>query len=53
MLIEAGIPTLSGFGPNGSNAHAPDEWVEVASLTTTLATYAGILCDYLAIVLLP
>ena len=47
MLIEAGIPTLPGFGPTGSNAHAPNEWVEIASLTTTLATFAGTVCDYL------
>ena len=47
MLIGAGIPTLCGFGPTGGNAHAPDEWVDVASLTTTLATFAAIVCDYL------
>ncbi len=48
MLIGAGIPTIPGFGPTGGNAHAPDEWVEIASLTTTMATFAGIICDYLA-----
>ena len=47
MLIGAGIPTLPGFGPTGGNAHAPDEWVEVASLATTLATFSGIVCEYL------
>lgn len=47
MLIKAGIPTLCGFGPSGGNAHAPDEWVDVASLSTTLATFAGIVQDYL------
>ena len=47
MLIGAGIPTLCGFGPTGGNAHAPDEWVDVASLSTTLATFAGIVKDYL------
>ena len=36
-----------GKGAAG-NAHAPDEWVEIASLTTTMATFAGIICDYLA-----
>jgi acetylornithine deacetylase/succinyl-diaminopimelate desuccinylase-like protein len=46
MLIEAGIPTLCGFGPTGDNAHAPDEWVEIASLSTTIAMYAGIIADY-------
>ncbi len=47
MLIEAGIPTLCGFGPTGGNPHAPDEWVEVASLSRTLAIYAGIIQEYL------
>ncbi len=47
MLIGAGIPTLCGFGPSGGNAHAPNEWVDVASLSTTLATFAGIVVDYL------
>jgi acetylornithine deacetylase/succinyl-diaminopimelate desuccinylase-like protein len=47
MLIEAGIPTLCGFGPRGGNAHAPDEWVETASLPQTIAMYAGIVRDYL------
>jgi succinyl-diaminopimelate desuccinylase len=47
MLIEAGIPTLCGFGPTGGNAHAPDEWVELESLPRTIAMYAGIICDIL------
>jgi acetylornithine deacetylase/succinyl-diaminopimelate desuccinylase-like protein len=47
MLIQAGIPTLCGFGPRGDNAHAPDEWVELASLPPTMAMYAGIIRDYL------
>ncbi|MEM7034853.1 MAG: M20/M25/M40 family metallo-hydrolase [Chloroflexota bacterium] len=49
MLIGAGIPTLCGFGPTGGNAHAPDEWVDVASLSTTLATFAGIVSEYLVV----
>ncbi len=47
MLIGAGIPTLCGFGPTGGNPHAPDEWVEIASLTQTMAIYAGIIQEYL------
>jgi succinyl-diaminopimelate desuccinylase len=47
MLIEAGIPTLCGFGPTGGNPHAPDEWVEIDSLPATLAMYSGIIHDYL------
>lgn len=46
MLIEAGIPTLCGFGPTGDNAHAPDEWVELASLPRTVVMFAGIVRDY-------
>ena len=48
MLIEAGIPTLCGFGPAGDNAHVPDEWVEVDSLARTAAMYAAIIRDYLS-----
>ena len=47
MLIGAGIPTLCGFGPMGGNPHAPDEWVEIASLSRTIAIYAGIIQEYL------
>ena len=47
MLIGAGIPTLCGFGPTGGNPHAPDEWVEIASLPVTVAIFAGIIHDYL------
>ena len=47
MLIEAGIPTLCGFGPQGGNAHAPDEWVAIDSLATTVAMYAAIIQEYL------
>jgi succinyl-diaminopimelate desuccinylase len=48
MLIQAGIPTLCGFGPTGGNAHAPDEWVNIESLAATLAMYAGIVSELLA-----
>ena len=47
MLIEAGIPTLCGFGPTGGNPHAADEWVEINSLPVTVAMFAGIIHDYL------
>ncbi len=45
MLIQAGIPTLCGFGPTGGGAHAPDEWVELDSLARTVAMFAGIITD--------
>lgn len=47
MLIERGIPTLCGFGPTGGNAHAPNEWVSLASLAPTIAMFAGIAREYL------
>jgi len=46
MLIEAGIPTLCGFGPDGGNPHAPDEWVDVSSLAPTIAMFAAMACEY-------
>jgi acetylornithine deacetylase/succinyl-diaminopimelate desuccinylase-like protein len=47
MLIEAGIPTLCGFGPRGGNAHAPDEWVSLESIPLTIAMYTRIILEYL------
>lgn len=47
MLIEAGIPTLCGFGPRGGKAHAPDEWVSIPSLARTVAIYTALIRDYL------
>ncbi len=47
MLIEAGIPTLCGFGPTGGNAHAADEWVSIDSLASTMAIYAATVAEYL------
>ncbi len=47
MLIGAGIPTLCGFGPTGGNPHAPDEWVQIESLSKTIAIYTGIILKYL------
>ena len=47
MLIAAGVPTLCGFGPQGGNVHAPDEWVALPSLSTIVAIYAATIHDYL------
>lgn len=38
MLIKMGIPTVV-FGPIGSNAHAPNEFVSLESLTKTIQVY--------------
>lgn len=40
LLIERGIPTICGFGPDGANAHAVDEYVEIDSLVETAAVFA-------------
>lgn len=40
LLIERGIPTVCGFGPVGANAHAVDEYVEIASLSDAALIYA-------------
>lgn len=40
LLIERGIPCVCGLGPIGANAHAPDEYLEVASLYEAASVYA-------------
>lgn len=40
LLIGHGIPTVCGFGVIGENAHAVDEYVEVASLVETALIFA-------------
>lgn len=47
LLIEAGVPTICGFGPPGGNAHAADEFVEVDGLLTTSKIYAAATLDLL------
>ena len=47
LLIGAGIPTVCGFGPPGGNAHATDEYVEVAGLLKTAKIYAAAALDLL------
>ncbi len=48
ILIDAGTPTLCGFGPTGGNAHALDEWVDLVSLSQAIAIYTATIEDYLA-----
>ncbi|MCZ7569274.1 MAG: M20/M25/M40 family metallo-hydrolase [Ardenticatenaceae bacterium] len=47
LLIQAGIPTVCGFGPPGGNAHAADEYVEVAGLLLAAKIYAAAALDLL------
>ena len=39
----AGCPTLDGLGPIGGGAHAPDEWLDLASVVPRVALLAGII----------
>lgn len=49
MLVTRGIPTVAGFGPDGENAHAPDEYVDIKSLKDVTKIYARTVVDYLGI----
>ncbi|MEL6149540.1 MAG: M20/M25/M40 family metallo-hydrolase [Chloroflexota bacterium] len=40
LLVELGIPTVCGFGPQGAGFHGIDEYVEVDSLAETAAIFA-------------
>ncbi len=40
LFIEQGIPIVCGFGPTGANAHAVDEYVNLASLRDAALIYA-------------
>jgi acetylornithine deacetylase/succinyl-diaminopimelate desuccinylase-like protein len=47
LLIQAGIPTVCGFGPPGGNAHAADEFVDVDGLLLTAKVYTAAVLDLL------
>ncbi len=49
MLINRGIPTICGFGPDGDNVHAADEYVDLKSLKQVTEIYARLIVDYLGI----
>lgn len=40
LLNDRGIPTICGFGPDGENFHAIDEYVTIDSLVETTAVFA-------------
>lgn len=42
LLNELGIPAICGFGPEGGNSHAADEFVESESLVCAARIYARI-----------
>lgn len=47
MFMTRGIPTVCGFGPNGSGAHGADEYVELDSLIETTQIVARAIMDFL------
>ncbi len=47
LLIQAGIPTVCGFGPPGGNAHSADEYVERSGLLQAAKIYAAAIIDLL------
>ena len=44
---EVNPSTYAYAGPTGGNAHAANEWIEIDSLTNTVAMYAAIAESYL------
>ncbi len=49
MLISRGVPAICGFGPDGDNVHAADEYVDLKSLKQVTEIYARLIVDYLGI----
>lgn len=49
MLMDAGIPTICGFGYKGGHPHAPNEWVSVTSLVETVKVYSSVVRKYCGI----
>ena len=49
MLITRSVPTICGFGPDGDNVHAADEYVDLESLKAVTEIYARLIVDYLGI----
>lgn len=47
MLVKRDIPTIMGFGPDGSGAHEKREWVDLESLKKITEVYARFILDYL------
>lgn len=49
MLINRSVPTICGFGPDGDNVHAADEYVDLKSLKQVTEIYARLIVDYLGL----
>jgi len=48
MLTKREVPTIFGFGPNGSGAHSKGEWVDLESLKKVTEVYARVIVEYLS-----
>ncbi|KKU88644.1 MAG: Acetylornithine deacetylase [Microgenomates group bacterium GW2011_GWF2_47_9] len=48
MLIKRDVPTVFGFGPDGSGEHGRGEWVELSSLEKITEIYARTIASFLA-----
>jgi acetylornithine deacetylase/succinyl-diaminopimelate desuccinylase family protein len=49
MFITNGIPAVCGFGPSGSSAHSPDEYVLIDDVISTTKIYTRAIIDYLGV----
>lgn len=49
MLVTRDVPTIAGFGPDGDNAHAADEYVDLLSLKQVTKIYARTIVEYLGV----
>ena len=47
MLVTHDIPTISGFGPDGTWIHGVNEWIELDSLKKITEIYARLIVEYL------
>ena len=47
MLTKRGVPTIYGFGPDGSEVHGRGEWVNLESLKKVTEVYARVIVEML------
>jgi len=47
MFVEKGIPTVSGFGPDGGGIHEPDEFVDLESVKKVTEIFTRVAIEFL------
>ncbi len=47
FFVDAGIPTICGFGPKCANMHSANEWVSIKSIKETIKILVGTAIDFL------